>query len=80
MSTKRKSIDTSAKRVDSIDMSLRQLRARARDLNIPRYARMQRAELIWCIAAHEEYDARDDGEKSYGVGVQAMRKKMGGVK
>lgn len=62
------------------DQSLRQLRARARDLNIPRYARMQRAELIWCIAAHEEYDARDDGEKSYVAGVRAMRKKLEGAK
>lgn len=56
--------------------TVKELRAEAKALGVPRYSKMRKAELLEAIAAHVEYDPADNSAKSYSLAINVMRNKL----
>lgn len=56
--------------------TVKELRAEAKALGVPRYSKMRKAELLEAIAAHVEYDPADNSAKSYSLAINVMRDKL----
>src|SRR3990167_10939829 len=57
-------------------ITVKELRSQCKAAGIKGYSKLKKAELIERLAAHGAYDAADNAEKSYSVGVAALRSKL----
>lgn len=56
--------------------TVKELRAEAKALGVPRYSKMRKAVLLEAIAAHEDYDPAANSAKSYALAINVMRNKL----
>lgn len=60
--------------------TVKELRAEAKALGVPRYSKMRKAELLEAIAAHRDYDPAANSAKSYDLAINVMRNKLAGFR